>query len=244
MEEAHLLAELDSRRTPVAESPQVYPNESAEYRRARNELLAAELDARRAVERAAALRRSLPPGGVVSEDYVFQSVDGDGAVRAVPLSGLFGPSQTILLLYNYMFGPDMDSPCPSCTSILDSLDGAVPHLTQRASFAAVVKSPLQRLLPFAAARGWRNLRLLSSAGTAYNRDYHGESPDGAQVPTMNVFVKDGDRVRHFWGAEEAPSDPGQEPRNLDLFWPMWHLLDATPSGRGDGDFPRLTYDAR
>jgi predicted dithiol-disulfide oxidoreductase (DUF899 family) len=228
----------------VVESPQSYPNESPEYRRARGELLAAELDARRAVERAAALRRALPPGGVVGEDYVFHAVGDDGGSRPVPLSGLFEPGQATLLLYSYMFGPDMDSPCPSCTSILDSLDGAMPHLRQRASFAAVVKSPLDRVLPVAAARGWRNLRLVSSAGSAYNRDYHGETPDGEQVPMMNVFVRDGDQVRHFWGAEEAPSDPGQDPRHLDLFWPLWHLLDATPPGRGDGDFPRLSYDAR
>jgi predicted dithiol-disulfide oxidoreductase (DUF899 family) len=220
---------------------QHYPNESAEYRRARDELLAAELEARRAIERAAGLRRALPPGGVVAEDYVFERAGDDGAIGPVPLSGLFDPGRTTLLLYSYMFGQDMESPCPSCTSILDGIDGALPHLTQRASFAAVVKSPLARVLPFAAGRGWRNVRLVSSAGSSYNRDYHGENADGEQWPTMNVFVRDGDRVRHFWGAEEAPSDPGQEPRNLDLFWPLWHLLDATPAGRDGAGFPRLSY---
>lgn len=222
-------------------SSQRYPNESPEYRRARDELLAAELEARRAVERAAALRRALPPGGAVREDYAFEVAGADGAVGRVPLSGLFGAGQSTLLLYSYMFGQDMESPCPSCTSILDGVDGALPHLTQRASFAAVVKSPLERVLPFAAGRGWRHVRLVSSAGTTYNRDYHGENAEGEQWPTMNVFVKDGDQVRHFWGAEEAPSDPGQEPRNLDLFWPLWHLLDVTPGGRGNDQFPRLSY---
>jgi predicted dithiol-disulfide oxidoreductase (DUF899 family) len=228
----------------MTKSPQPYPNESPGYRRARDELLAAELEARRAVERAAALRRALPPGGAVPEDYVFEVAGEDGTSGRVPLSGLFGNGQATLLLYSYMFGPDMESPCPSCTSILDGVDGALPHLAQRASFAAVVKSPLARALPFAAGRGWRNVRLVSSAGTTYNRDYHGENAEGEQWPTMNVFVKDGDQVRHFWGAEEAPSDPGQDPRNLDLFWPLWHLLDVTPGGRGDGAFPRLTYGTR
>jgi predicted dithiol-disulfide oxidoreductase (DUF899 family) len=142
-----------------------------------------------------------------------------------------------------MFGPDMDSPCPSCSSILDSLDGAMPHVAQRASFAAVVKSPLQRILPFADARGWRQLRLVSSAGNTYNRDYHGESADGSQPPMMNVFVQDQDQIRHFWGSEEAAPDDGQEPRNLDLFWPLWHLLDITRESRGAGQFPRLRYDS-
>jgi predicted dithiol-disulfide oxidoreductase (DUF899 family) len=177
----------------------------------------------------------------VREDYVFETAGEDGTPARVPLSGLFANGQTTLVLYSYMFGPDMESPCPSCTSILDGVDGAVPHLSQRASFAAVVKSPLARVLPFAAGRGWCNVRLVSSAGTTYNRDYHGENADGEQWPTMNVFVKDGGQVRHLWGAEEAPSDPGQDPRNLDLFWPLWHLLDATPDGRGDGQFPRLSY---
>jgi len=222
--------------------PQRYPNESAEYRRARDELLGAELEARRAVERAAELRRALPLGGVIPEDYVFEAAGEDGTAGPVPLSGLFGRGQSILLLYSFMFGPEMDSPCPSCTSILDGVDGALPHLTQQASFAAVVKSPLARVLPFAASRGWRNVRLVSSAGTSYNRDYHGENADGEQWPTMNVFVKRGGQVRHFWGAEEAPSDPGQDPRNLDLFWPLWHLLDATPAGRPATGFPRLDYD--
>jgi predicted dithiol-disulfide oxidoreductase (DUF899 family) len=225
----------------MTKSQQSYPNESPEYRTARDELLAAELEARRAVERAAALRRALPPGGLVREDYVFETAGEDGTPARVPLSGLFANGQTTLVLYSYMFGPDMESPCPSCTSILDGVDGAVPHLSQRASFAAVVKSPLARVLPFAAGRGWCNVRLVSSAGTTYNRDYHGENADGEQWPTMNVFVKDGGQVRHLWGAEEAPSDPGQDPRNLDLFWPLWHLLDATPDGRGDGQFPRLSY---
>ena len=227
----------------MTKSQQRYPNESPEYRQARDELLAAELEARRSVERAAALRRALPPGGAVRADYVFEVAGGDGTPGRVPLSSLFENGQTTLLLYSYMFGPDMESPCPSCTSILDGVDGALPHLSQRASFAAVVKSPLARALPFAAGRGWRNVRLVSSAGTTYNRDYGGENADGEQWPTMNVFVKDGDQVRHFWGAEEAPSDPGQDPRNLDLFWPLWHLLDVTPDGRGNGAFPRLTYSA-
>jgi predicted dithiol-disulfide oxidoreductase (DUF899 family) len=228
----------------VLESQDRFPNESPDYRSARNELLAAELDARRAIERAAALRRALPPGGQPPEDYVFEADDlfeAGGGTGSLRLSGLFEPGMDTLLVYSYMFGPDMAEPCPSCSSILDSLDGALPHLSQRVSFAAVVKSPLSRVYPVAARRGWRNIRLVSSAGNSYNRDYHGEAADGSQQPMMNVFVRDAGQVRHFWGAEEAPCDEGQEPRNLDLFWPLWHLLDLTPQGRGAGQFPRLSY---
>jgi predicted dithiol-disulfide oxidoreductase (DUF899 family) len=105
-----------SREETVIESPQRYHHEPPGYRRARNELLAAEPDARRAVERAASLRRSLPLGGEIPEDYVFQDAGGDGVIRPVRLSGLFGPGQDTLALYSFMFGPEMGKTCPSCSS--------------------------------------------------------------------------------------------------------------------------------
>jgi predicted dithiol-disulfide oxidoreductase (DUF899 family) len=107
----------------------------------------------------------------------------------------------------------MEEACPNCTSILDSLDGAAPHLTQRVALAVVAKSPEPRIRAFAQERGWRNLRLLSSAGNDYNRDYHGEAPDGSQTPMLNVFIRGDGEIRHFWGSElfQAPSEPGQGP---------------------------------
>jgi predicted dithiol-disulfide oxidoreductase (DUF899 family) len=199
----------------------MFPGESEEYRAARNRLLDAEIEARRAIERAAALRRDLPLGGAVPEDYVFDEAGGP-----VRLSELFGGHDT-LLLYSFMFS---EQPCPSCTSILDSLDGAAPHLA-RAAFGVVAKAPFPRLAAYGQERGWRHLRLLSSAANTYNRDYRAETAGGAQLPIMNVFTRREDEVRHFWASELAESDPGQEPRSLDLFWPLWHLLDATPAGR-------------
>jgi predicted dithiol-disulfide oxidoreductase (DUF899 family) len=213
-----------------------FPGESPDYRRAREELLAAEVELRRATEAVAARRRELPPGGAVPQDYAFEDVAG-GVVR---LSELFGPHDT-LVLYSYMFGPAMERPCPSCTSILDALDGVAPQLGERVSLAAVATSPAERIGAFTAQRGWRHLRVLSAAGTTYARDYHGETADGDQMPMLNVFERRDGEVRHFWGSELlfAAWDDGQEPRHVDFIWPIWNILDATPEGRGTDWQPPL-----
>src|SRR5271165_6076168 len=107
-----------------------FPGESAAYRTSRDELLAAERELRRQVEQVARLRRQLPLGGEVPEDYVFQ--EGDAAmVRTVKLSGLFRAGLDTLAMYSFMFGPQMPQACPMCTSFLDSLNGAAPHAGQR-----------------------------------------------------------------------------------------------------------------
>src|SRR5579862_27919 len=162
-----------------------FPGESKAYRAARDRLLVAEMDLRREIERVAALRRKLPVGGAVPEDYVFEEVSSGGAVK---LSELFGKDAS-LILYSFMYGPAMEKACPSCTSILDSMNGAAPHVTQHINLAVVAKSPVERIREFARSRGWNNLRLLSSAKNGYNRDYHGESASGSQMPNLNVFVK-------------------------------------------------------
>ena len=207
-----------------------FPNESAEYRAARDRLLEAEIELRRQGEAVAALRRELPPGGAVPEDYAFAGESGD-----VRLSELFGDHDT-LVVYSFMFPRSLedDMPCPSCSSILDSLDGAARHLEQAVALAVVAKSPLPRILEYAEHRGWRHLRLLSSAANDYNRDYHGEAEDGSQTPALNVFTRGGDgEIRHFWASElmVAPRDPGMEPRHVDFMWPVWNVLDVTPGGR-------------
>lgn len=221
-----------------------FPGESPEYRKARDRLVEAEVEARRAIERAAAVRRELPPGGVVPEDYVFEEAGADGGAKQVRLSVLFARGADTLIVYSFMYGPEMEQACPSCTSILDSLDGAAPHLTQRVNLAVVAKSPLPRILAHAEERGWRHLRLLSSAANTYNRDCRGETPDGSQMPMLNVFTRREGEIRHSWGSEEGPPEEGQEPRNLDLIWPLWSLFDLAPAGRGaDLDFPKLSYES-
>jgi predicted dithiol-disulfide oxidoreductase (DUF899 family) len=222
-----------------------FPGESVEYRRARDALLQAEIELRRQIEAVAALRRGLPLGGAVPEDYEFAD-NGPKGAQAVKLSALFQRPEASLVLYSFMYGPEMKAACPSCTSILDSLDGAVPHATQRINFAVVAKSPLPRLRDFAAARGWRNLRLLSSAENSYNRDYHGESAAGAQMPCLNVFVRRDGRIYHSVATELlfAPAEPGQNHRHVDMIWPLWNLFDFTPDGRGTDWYPKLSYDSR
>jgi predicted dithiol-disulfide oxidoreductase (DUF899 family) len=228
-----------------------FPGESAEYRAARERLLEREIELRRATEAVAAARRELPPGGAVREDYVFEGAGTDGAPTAVRLSELFGPGRDSLVVYSFMFprdpgderpGPDAgqtallpleEGPCPSCVALLDQLDGAAEHAGQLLNLAVVAKAPLPRVLDFAEERGWRRLRLLSSAANTYNRDYLAETEEGAQRPMLNVFHRDGDAIRHFWGSElfYAPTDPGQDPRHVGTLEPVWNLLDLTPEGR-------------
>jgi predicted dithiol-disulfide oxidoreductase (DUF899 family) len=237
-----------------------FPGESAEYRAARDRLLAEEIELRRAMEAVAAARRKLPPGGVVPEDYVFQGLAADGGPTDVKLSELFEPGRDSLVIYSFMFprdpadkrpGPQSgetallpleEGPCPSCVALLDQLDGAAEHATQHVSLAVVAKAPLPRVATFAKERGWRHLRLLSSAGNTYNRNYLAESPGGVQRAMLNVFHHDGERIRHFWGSEllYAPTDPGQDPRHVGTLEPLWNLFDFTPEGRPDWD-EQLSY---
>jgi predicted dithiol-disulfide oxidoreductase (DUF899 family) len=220
-----------------------FPNEPADYRGARDQLLRAEADLRKQVEVVAAMRRRLPLGGPVPEDYVFEEADGDG-VRRVRLSDLFVRPEASLLLYNFMYGPKMEAACPMCTSFLDALDGIAPHVVQRMNLAVVAKSPIARLRAHARHRGWRHLRLLSSASNSFNRDYAGENPDESQNPVLHVFVRRGPTVHHFYATELAfaPTEPGQNPRHIDPVWPLWNLFDLTPEGRGTDWYPKLVYE--
>ncbi len=221
-----------------------FPGESPEYRQARNRLLRAEISLRKQIEDVAAMRRELPPGGIIPEDYVFEeAADKAGRSRRVRFSELFAPGKDTLVIYSFMYGPKMEEPCPMCSSFLDSLEGTAPHLMQRVNFAVAARSSLPRILAFARQRGWRKFRLLSSAGNNYNRDYHGEGPDGSQWPIMNVFVKRRGKIHHFWATELlfSPAESGQDRRHVDMMWPLWNVLDVTPSGRGKTWYPQLRY---
>ncbi len=222
-----------------------FPGESPQYRTARATLLEAERELRRRVEQVAALRRALPIGGLLKEDYVFEETDAAGSPRSVRFSELFAPGKETLIVYSFMFGNAMKAACPSCTSILDGLDGQVPHLRQRVNVAVVAKSPIARIQAFARERGWRHHRLLSSGGNTFNTDYHAERADGAQLPALSVFARREGRIHHCYTTEllyERP-DPGQDGRHVDFIWPLWNLLDFTPDGRGGDWRPRLTYES-
>ena len=238
-----------------------FPGESAEYRSARDRLLQREIELRSTMEEVAAARRQLPPGGLVPEDYVFQGAGPGGELMEVRLSELFAPGRDSLAIYNFMFprdpadrspGPSTgetarlpleEGPCPSCVALLDQLEGVVEHAAPLVTFAVVAKAPIERVLTFAEERGWRRLRLLSSARSGYNRDYLGESAEGHQRPMLNVFHRDGEAVRHFWGSElfYAPTDLEQDPRHVGTLEPLWNLLDLTPEGRPPDWYEQFAY---
>jgi predicted dithiol-disulfide oxidoreductase (DUF899 family) len=238
-----------------------FPGESQEYRAARDRLLEHEIELRRLTEAVAAARRGLPPGGPIPEDYVFEGTGADGSLSGVRMSELFAPKKDSLVIYSFMFPRDPgderpgpatgqtaslkleDGPCPSCVALLDQLDGAAEHVAQHVNLAVVAKTRLPRVLAFAEERGWRRLRFLSSVGNTYNRDYLSETPEGSQRPMLNVFHRDGEQIRHFWGSElfYAPTDPGQDPRHVGTLEPVWNLLDLTREGRPTDWDEQLSY---
>lgn len=214
-----------------------FPNESPDYRRARLELLAEEIELRRHIERVAAQRRALPPGGEVPQDYAFAGEQGP-----VRLSQMFGRHDT-LITYNWMYNARRKRPCPMCTCMLGALDAETPDLLQQVSLAIVATSPIERMVEFKRERGWRHLPLYSSAGNTFNADYAGESPGDDDRPGFNVFVRQDGRIRHFYGDELEPqtADPGEDARGAPDLMPIWTLLDLTPRGRRPDWYPQLEY---
>jgi predicted dithiol-disulfide oxidoreductase (DUF899 family) len=228
-----------------------FPGESDEYRRARDDLLQAEIDLRRQTEAVAAQRRELPLGGAVQTDYVFGEWDADAdRPREVRLSELFGDGTDTLFLYSFMVVPSEQGigfvgPCPSCKSIIDAIDGELPHITERISFAVAAGAPIERFRAHGLDRGWRHARLLSAEGSGYSRDYGAEDENGYQWPLATVFRRHGDRIHHHWSSElwfAGGDRAGQGPRHVDFMWPVWAVFDRTPDGRGDDWQPSLSYE--
>lgn len=216
-----------------------FPNESDAYRRARQALLAEEIELRRHIERVAEQRRALPPGGEVTGHYRFQGEHGPA-----DFAGLFGDRPT-LVVYSYMFGPQRARPCPMCTSLLAAWDGEARDVGQRVALAVVARSPIERLAAFKRERGWRDLRLYADVDGAYSRDYFAVDPDGGDgdQAAFNVFTRRDGTIRHFWSGEMGfeSADPGQDPRGAPDLMPLWTILDCTPEGRGTDWYPKLEY---
>jgi predicted dithiol-disulfide oxidoreductase (DUF899 family) len=215
-----------------------FPNESPEYRQARDALLIEEIELRRHIERVAEQRRALPPGGQVTKDYRFEGERG-----AARFADLFGDKQT-LVIYSYMFGPQRERPCPMCTSLLSAWDGEARDVAQRVALAVVARSPIERLLAFKKERRWHSLKLYSDTTGEFSRDYHALTPEGGDDAAFNVFTRRDGMIRHFWSGEMgfATADPGQDPRGAPDLMPIWTILDATPEGRGTDWYPKLEYD--
>lgn len=218
------------------------PGESAAYRQARTALLAAEIELRRQIQRVAAQRRALPPGGV-ARDYRFLDKDG----KSLTLLDLFGRHDT-LFTYFWMFGPERARPCPMCTSFVGSLDVPAPDIEQHLAVAIVGRSPVARQLEVARERGWTHLAFYQCVGDGFGRDYdavtdgeHGIEENGAVL----VWQRDGDQARLFWAAEGGfeTADPGFDPHLAPDPTPLWNILDLTPAGRPADWYPALTYPA-
>jgi predicted dithiol-disulfide oxidoreductase (DUF899 family) len=214
-----------------------YPNESPDYRRARQALLAEEIELRRHIERVAEQRRQLPPGAEVTKAYAFE---GEGG--RTDFAGLFGDKNT-LVIYSYMFGPQRAEPCPMCTSLLSAWDGEVPDIAQRVALAVIARSPIERLVDFKRKRGWRHLPLYCDLTGEFSRDHYAVADNGGEFPGFHVFTRRDGRIRHFWSAEMDGNtvDPGQDPRGAPDLMPLWTILDSTPEGRGTDWYPKLNY---
>jgi len=215
-----------------------FPNETDDYRAARDSLLAAEIELRRQAEAVAAERRALPPGGTLKQDYVFLSLAGDD----VRLSQLFTEKSDDLLIYSFMYKTGGQA-CPACTSLLDSLNGGAAHIKQNLNLAVVAKAEPATLKAWADGRNWANLTLLSSGQGTYNADYKAEAEDESQLPMVNVFRKTDGGIVHTWASEllYAAAETDQHPRHVDQIWPLWSVYDLTPAGRPADWFPALAY---
>jgi predicted dithiol-disulfide oxidoreductase (DUF899 family) len=232
------MAELASAVALAQKNTARFPGESAEYRRARQALLAQEIELRRHIERVAEQRRALPPGGEVPKNYQFSAEGG----KRVTFADLFGDKQS-LVIYSYMFGPQRERPCPMCTSLLDAWNGEARDIQQSVGLAVIARSPIEKLVAFKKERGWRDLPLYSDPSGEFSRDYHAIAPDGSDIPGFNVFTRRNGEIRHFWSGEMGfeQADPGQDPRGAPDLMPIWTILDSVPEGRGADWYPKLSY---
>ncbi len=211
-----------------------------EWLRARLDHLAQEKEFTRQRDRLSAQRRELPRCRI-EKDYRFETPDGTQT-----LADLFdGKSQ--LLVYHFMFHPDWEQGCKSCSFIADSYNGSSEHLAARdVSLVTVSKAPLAKIEEFKRRMGW-DFRWVSSGGSDFNRDFHvsfteEELAKGSayynyhetqfpelEGPGLSVFERDADgTVYHTYSSYG---------RGLDMLIGTYHLLDLMPKGRDEEELP-------
>jgi predicted dithiol-disulfide oxidoreductase (DUF899 family) len=220
----------------AARNPIRHPGESPEYRAARQALLVEEIELRRQLERVARHRRALPPGAEVTKTYRFAGERGP-----ITLEEMFGEHDT-LIAYSYMFGPQRKHPCPMCTSFMNTWELKLENVEKNAAMVFIARSPIERLVATKLELGWKNLPVFSDTAGDYTREW--VSPEDADVPGLNVFRREGGKIRHFWSGEMTESDPGQDPRGAPDPDPLWTLLDLTPAGRRADWYPSLDFPGR
>ncbi|MFF7488004.1 DUF899 domain-containing protein [Streptomyces luteogriseus] len=188
-----------------------------EWRAARAELLLKEKAVTRARDALNAERRGLPMVEV-DEEYVFEGGDG----KATLLDLFEGRRQ--LVVYHFMFAPEWDAGCRSCSGFLDQV-GHLAHLHARdTSFATVSRAPYPKILPFKARMGW-TLPWYSSYGSGFNRDFEvtlEQEGELVERPGLSCFLRDRERVFHTYTTYE---------RGLDGLGSTTSLLDLTALGR-------------
>lgn len=184
---------------------------------ARQELLAKEKAETRARDALNAERRRLPMVEI-GKEYLFDGSDGKAT-----LFDLFdGDAQ--LIIYHFMFAPEWDAGCRSCSAFLDQI-GHLAHLRARGTnFIAVSRAPFTRILPFKARMGW-TVPWYSSHGGDFNHDFDatvGEGGASFEQPGLSCFLRDGDRVFHTYSTYA---------RGTDWVASYSSLLDLTALGR-------------
>jgi predicted dithiol-disulfide oxidoreductase (DUF899 family) len=216
-----------------------FPNESDEYRAARDALLDEEIALRRHTEAVADQRRRLPLGGEVPTDYEFA-----GAGGTVRLSGLFEDGKDTLFLYNFMFIPGKAGLPLMPVLHLDHRRGRRGSSTHRAAR----QSRGHREGSVRAVSGARTHAGVAQHAAVLVREYDLQrrlfrESDRGQNPVATVFVRRDGKIHHFWSSElySAPTEPGEHPRHVDFIWPLWAVLDRTPEGRGTDWGPELAY---
>lgn len=207
-----------------------------EWLAARKELLAKEKQLTRQHDVLSAERRKLP-WTKVEKNYVFEGPNGEETL----LDLFAGRSQ--LIVYHFMFGPDWEEGCPSCSFGMDHVDGALVHLAQRdVTFTAISRAPFPKIKAFKQRMGWR-FKWVSSYGNDFNHDYHvsfskdeiakgkiyynfgmNEFPS-EEAPGLSVFYKDkSGAVFHTYSAYA---------RGLEPIIGTYTLLDLVPKGRDE-----------
>ena len=219
--------------------PQVVSRD--EWLAARKALLVKEKELTRARDALAALRRELPVTRV-DKEYVFEGPDG----KATLLDLFDGRRQ--LIIYHFMFGPDWEEGCPSCSMNMDGL-GHLAHLHAKdTSWVAVSRAPLAKIEPFKARMGW-TFPWVSSFGSDFNYDFHVTQDEAVrpieynyrdreelvragqnwaladELPGQSVFLREGDSVYHTYSSYA---------RGGDHLISTYNWLDLTPLGRQDG----------
>lgn len=217
-----------------------FANESAAYAKAREALLAEEIEVRRHIGRLAKQNRELPEGPEVAASWKFVSPTGGD----VGLADMFGAHDT-LVLYHWMYGPERNRPCPMCTNLLGPLAANAADLKQRVALAVVSRSKVERMIAFAVERGWRDLPFYQAVGDEFSIAIGGYDTESKwEMPVLMVLKKNGDKVHLHWMGETTRemADPGEDPRGAVDISPLWNILDLTPAGRDPKWYPKLSYE--